>query len=117
MSDNVLAGIVAAPPPLTIEEVILRMEQIDDVLPINDGLKWFNVLYLLVTRAVKARSPTGGWGTRSGSTASTWCSPIYTSERSPIGSATGGPRRARGGRYLKRGIGRGSCGCSSLHAG
>ncbi len=61
MSDNVLAGIVAAPPPLTIEEVILRMEQIDDVLPINDGLKWFNVLYLLVTRAVKARSPTGGW--------------------------------------------------------
>lgn len=38
----------------TVDEVVARMEGIDAALPDADGLKWFNRLYLLVTRNVKA---------------------------------------------------------------
>jgi hypothetical protein len=36
----------------TIEEVIARMRELDGVLPDQDGLKWFNWLYLLVTEEI-----------------------------------------------------------------
>ena len=36
----------------SIAEVISTMEAIDQLLPGNDGLKWFNQLYLQVTQAV-----------------------------------------------------------------
>src|SRR6185503_999502 len=38
----------------SIHEVIARMEGIDAALPDADVVKWFNRLYLLVTRNVKA---------------------------------------------------------------
>ena len=56
-----LSDIVTAGPPSTIEQVIDVMEEIDRALPGDDGLKWFNLLYLLVTREVLAHPPAGGW--------------------------------------------------------
>jgi hypothetical protein len=60
-TDQQLLQIVTSAPPTTIDEVISRMESIDAVLPGDDGLKWFNLLYLLVTQEVKAHPPAGGW--------------------------------------------------------
>src|SRR6266513_1993352 len=37
------------------------MERIDSVLTPDDGLKWFNLLYLMVTREVEQRAPAAGW--------------------------------------------------------
>jgi hypothetical protein len=45
----------------TIVDVIAAMEAIDSLLPPTDGLKWFNLLYLDVTRKVDAAPPPGGW--------------------------------------------------------
>jgi hypothetical protein len=60
MSDQALAEI-AATPISNIPEVISVMERIDELLPDEDGLKWFNLLYLLVTKAVLENPPPGGW--------------------------------------------------------
>lgn len=43
-------------PANSILEVIERLEAIDAVLPEDDGLKWFNYLYLFTTKAVYART-------------------------------------------------------------
>lgn len=43
----------------TISDVIATMESIDEALPTSDGLKWFNLLYLMVTKQVNA--PPAGW--------------------------------------------------------
>ena len=43
----------------TIEDVIAAMQTLDSVLPANDGVKWFNFLYLKVTEAVQAER--SGW--------------------------------------------------------
>jgi hypothetical protein len=59
MSDAQLAAIVSTPVS-TIEEVIAAMIAIHNLLP-NDGLKWFNFLYLKVTEKVLANPPAGGW--------------------------------------------------------
>jgi hypothetical protein len=37
------------------------MESIDALLPANDGLKWFNRLYLMVTDQVRSAPPGGAW--------------------------------------------------------
>jgi hypothetical protein len=47
--------------PVTIADVIATMAAIDGVLPPNDGLKWFNQLYLDVTQKVDTTPPPGGW--------------------------------------------------------
>jgi hypothetical protein len=47
--------------PTTIAKVIDLMRRIDGVLPNNDGLKWFNALYRLVTEKVAQQPPAGGW--------------------------------------------------------
>jgi uncharacterized protein DUF5995 len=47
--------------PATIDEVLQRMQQIDDLLPDSDGLKWFNRLYMMVTKEVDFSPPAGGW--------------------------------------------------------
>ena len=59
--DQKLLQIVAAAKPTTIDEVIDRMNRLDAALPASDGLKWFNWLYLLVTRGVKNNPPAAGW--------------------------------------------------------
>jgi hypothetical protein len=45
----------------TIADVIAVMESIDNLLPNDDGLKWFNQLYLMVTKKVDTSPPQGGW--------------------------------------------------------
>jgi hypothetical protein len=60
-SDQALASLVSAAEPAAIADVIALMESIDGLLPDNDGLKWFNRLYLMVTREVDARPPGGTW--------------------------------------------------------
>ena len=45
--------------PATIAEVIDALRQIDASLPDNDGLKWFNRLYLTVTEAVAQSAAEG----------------------------------------------------------
>ena len=56
-----LAAIVSAGAPSTIAEVIAQMEAIDNLLSDNDGLKWFNRLYLMVTQQVDQNPPGGAW--------------------------------------------------------
>jgi hypothetical protein len=52
---KILTGLQVA----TISDVIAAMESIDNGLPTSDGLKWFNLLYLMVTKQVNA--PPAGW--------------------------------------------------------
>ncbi|HVV46596.1 MAG TPA: DUF5995 family protein, partial [Bryobacteraceae bacterium] len=47
--------------PQTIEDVLGIMEAIEAGVGDLDGLKWFNWLYLTVTRAVKTRVDSGGF--------------------------------------------------------
>jgi hypothetical protein len=42
------------PPPSTIDEVIARMRAADTRLPHDDGVAWFNRMYLAITEEVKA---------------------------------------------------------------
>jgi Family of unknown function (DUF5995) len=46
---------------VTIADVIARMQAIDALLPANDGIKWFNRLYLIVTQQVDLHPPGGAW--------------------------------------------------------
>jgi hypothetical protein len=46
--------ILNAAPVRSIQDAITLMEAIDETLPDNDGLKWFNRLYLRVTTSVGA---------------------------------------------------------------
>lgn len=56
-----LYEVVSGADPRNIAEVIACMQAIDGLLPATDGLKWFNQLYLTVTREVDLRPPDGGW--------------------------------------------------------
>jgi hypothetical protein len=60
-TDQDLLQIVSAVARTTIEDVINVMQRIDGVLPSNDGLKWFNLLYLMVAREVYDHPPADGW--------------------------------------------------------
>ena len=60
-ADQPLYDLVTGPPAATISDVIARMKAIDALLPVGDGLKWFNQLYLAVTQQVDMLSPGGAW--------------------------------------------------------
>jgi hypothetical protein len=60
-ADKPLYDLVSGEIPVTIADVISRMQAIDAVLPANDGIKWFNQLYLTVTQEVDLRPPGGAW--------------------------------------------------------
>jgi hypothetical protein len=60
-ADQLLYALVNGPAPVTIADVIARMQAIDALLPVNDGLKWFNRLYLMVTQQVDLHPPGGAW--------------------------------------------------------
>jgi Family of unknown function (DUF5995) len=60
-SDQALRDIVSGANLKTIADVIATMKAIDALLPEQDGLKWFNHLYLMVTDNVNARPPEGAW--------------------------------------------------------
>lgn len=48
-------------PVSSIADVINIMQNIDSLLPNQDGLKWFNRLYLMVTQQVQNSPPVGGF--------------------------------------------------------
>lgn len=60
-SDQTLGEIISSANVKTIADVIAVMKSIDALLPGNDGLKWFNRLYLMVTDNVNAQPPGGAW--------------------------------------------------------
>jgi hypothetical protein len=60
-ADQPLYDIVKGPALETIGDVIARMHAIDGLLAVNDGLKWFNRLYLTVTEQVDLNPPGGSW--------------------------------------------------------
>jgi hypothetical protein len=60
-ADRPLYVLVTGPACTTIADVISRMQAIDALLPVNDGLKWFNQVYLSVTRQVDLNPPGGAW--------------------------------------------------------
>jgi Family of unknown function (DUF5995) len=60
-ADQALADIVGRPDPTTIADVIAQMQDIDALLGNDDGLKWFNKLYLMVTQQVDLNPPGGAW--------------------------------------------------------
>ena len=57
--DQILAAVQVA--PQSVNDVIRTMQTIDTICSDGDGLKWFNWLYLGVTRAVGARVAAGGF--------------------------------------------------------
>jgi Family of unknown function (DUF5995) len=59
--DAQLLQIVSGASPASIADVIAVMKRIDGILPGNDGLKWFNQLYLMVTQEVDSQPPPNGW--------------------------------------------------------
>ena len=52
---------VVSKPVDSIPEVIAVFEALDNILPDPDGLKWFNWLYLTVTKSVDDNLSSGGW--------------------------------------------------------
>ncbi len=58
--DGAILKAVAAEPQ-TVEDVEAALEAIDGLCGAGDGLKWFNWLYLQVTKAVRARVGAGGF--------------------------------------------------------
>ncbi|HEX2919523.1 MAG TPA: DUF5995 family protein [Edaphobacter sp.] len=56
-----LCDLLSTATPTTIAEVIAQMQAIDALLPANDGLKWFNRMYLMVTQQVDENPPAGAW--------------------------------------------------------
>jgi len=62
-SDARLLTALAAPVE-TVPDVIARMREVDAILPPDDGLKWFNLLYLMVTEELGRDVGTAGWADR-----------------------------------------------------
>ena len=60
-SSSSLLQILSSNAPSSIDQVIRLMEQIEDALAGDDGLRWFNLLYLKVTEHVRDNPPLGAW--------------------------------------------------------
>ena len=60
-ADQPLYELVCGTAPATIAEVVARMQAMDALLAVNDGIKWFNRLYLMVTEQVDLDPPGGAW--------------------------------------------------------
>jgi hypothetical protein len=61
MSDQNLVQLLRNADPKSIADVIALMESIATEVASNDGLKWFNFLYLAVTKQVQDNPPATGW--------------------------------------------------------
>ncbi|MBX9771594.1 MAG: hypothetical protein K2X29_09500, partial [Candidatus Obscuribacterales bacterium] len=51
--------VVANDDPKTVDDVLKTLDKLDKALPENDGLRWFNKLYTMVTEAVKEKVEQG----------------------------------------------------------
>jgi len=60
-TDAQLLQIVTAAVPASIADVIAVMQSIDELLPGDDGLKWFNKLYFMVTQQIDTQPAQNGW--------------------------------------------------------
>ena len=60
LDQQLLSLASAGPQAATIPDVVALMTSIDDLLPENDGLKWFNKVYLKVTEAID-HQPAANW--------------------------------------------------------
>jgi hypothetical protein len=60
-ANDSLLEVLSSNPPTSIDEVIQRMQRIEDTLAEDDGLRWFNLLYLKVTEHVRDNPPQGAW--------------------------------------------------------
>ena len=60
-SQKILALVANRAALTDIGQVIQTMQDLDKMLLPNDGLKWFNLLYLNVTQAVYSKPPAEGW--------------------------------------------------------
>ena len=58
--DQALYAVVSGAAPATIDAVIATMRAMDGALADDDGLKWFNRLYLSVTERVDLQ-PASAW--------------------------------------------------------
>jgi hypothetical protein len=56
-----LLQLLSSNSPASIDEVIQLMQRIEDTLAEDDGLRWFNLLYLKVTEHVRDNPPQGEW--------------------------------------------------------
>jgi hypothetical protein len=63
-ADQQLLRILSGSVVDTIADVITTLEAMGAALPNSDGLKWFNLLYLNVTKEVDTHPPEGGWEDR-----------------------------------------------------
>lgn len=59
--DHTLTDIVSSSPPADIPAVLDRMRAIETLLPDSDGLKWFDLLYRMVTEAILTELESGSW--------------------------------------------------------
>ena len=60
-TDERLAQVISASALNSVEDVINVMHGLDDILQNEDGLKWFNLLYMKVTEGVRDSPPAEGW--------------------------------------------------------
>lgn len=60
-ADERMAEIIAGRAITTIADVIAVLQNLDALLPSDDGLKWFNLLYLKVSEGVRDHAPVAGW--------------------------------------------------------
>jgi len=64
-SDQALLQLLLGSKVTAIDDVIVLMQAMDNLLPDNDGLKWFNLLYLNVTLSIDNQSASAwqdpGW--------------------------------------------------------
>lgn len=59
--DARVARIAGSRPVRSVEDVLAIMHELDHALAIDDGLRWFNLLYLRVTERVKSEPSNQGW--------------------------------------------------------
>ncbi len=60
-SDQAVLQVLLGSQVAAIADVIAVMQAIDQILPENDGLKWFNLLYLQVTQEVDNQPSAVAW--------------------------------------------------------
>jgi hypothetical protein len=59
--DQDVLGVLDGVSVNTVPEVVARMQALDAVLPVQDGLKWFNFLYRMVTEQILADIVASRW--------------------------------------------------------